>query len=416
MTAFAVFILLQIMTESEKNNRLDDFTKDGVESFNTLIPELMSNLLCNLPGIAYRCRNDSKWTMLFLSEGCGALTGYQPLEILYNSELSYEDLILQEDRILVRESVNLSVENRIQFMMEYRIRCKDGAIKWVLEKGNAIYDANRNPVYLDGFITDITNMKLLETQLRDKAAELSELNMMKDKFFSIIVHDLQNPVYAIISLGDFIHQNYSKFSPCEMEDFIRQISGSAKNMYLLLENLLDWTRAQNGQVKVQTSLFNLSQNIRDCIDDNEVHALQKEIVFEIDIDPEIRLYSDQRLMTTVLRNLISNAVKYSQPGGKVVIRAERIMGELIISVQDYGIGIPRVEIPGIFRIDSSYRRPGTKQEPGTGLGLILVEDFVKRLGGELNLQSRINRGSTFSVVFKGQESDLGITDQEYGLY
>ncbi|MDZ4182262.1 MAG: PAS domain-containing sensor histidine kinase [Candidatus Cloacimonadaceae bacterium] len=393
------------MAKTDKNNRLDEFTKDGVESFNTLLPEMMSNLLHNLPGIAYRCRNDSKWTMLFLSEGCFALTGYQPPELLYNSDVSFGDLILEEDRALVRDAVNEGVQNRTYFRMEYRLRCKDGSIKWVWEQGNAIYDAKRNPIYLDGFITDVSPLKQLEEDMREKAAQLAELNAMKDKFFSIIVHDLQNPVYAIISLGDFLHQNHSKFSTAEMEEFIQQISGSAKSMFLLLENLLDWTRAQNGNINIQLAVFQMQHIIDDCLEQIKAHARQKEIEFELDIDPSIKIYSDQRLMGTVLRNLISNAVKYSPPGEKVHISTKKENGELIISVKDKGIGIPRTAQARIFRIDNDYRRPGTMNEPGTGLGLILVDDFVRRLGGQIRLSSRVNQGSSFCVVFSGQDCE-----------
>ncbi|MDZ4121214.1 MAG: PAS domain-containing sensor histidine kinase, partial [Candidatus Cloacimonadaceae bacterium] len=271
---------------------IDAFHKDGVKSFNVLLPELMSNLLHNLPGIAYRCRNDSKWTMLFLSEGCYPLTGYQPIDLLYNSERSYDDIIFSDDRVLVRNAVNNAVVNRTQFQVTYRIVTKDGELKWVWEQGNAVYDQHNHPFFLDGFIADITSRKKAEDALEKSAAILAELNTMKDKFFSTIAHDLQNPIYSIITLSDFIHQNAQNFTQDQLIDFINQINASAKSAHTLLENLLDWARSQTGRLKLRPLRLNLAKLIDDCILLHSVHAVRKNIRIEKNIPPELYIESD----------------------------------------------------------------------------------------------------------------------------
>jgi len=210
-------------------------------------PEMLANLMHNLPGMAYRCLYDDSWTMLFLSEGSTYITGYPASEILYNEVVSYDNLIYEDDREYVRRCVDEAVQKRTQFQMEYRIIDSQGEIRWVWEKGAAVYDAANKPIWLDGFISDVTARKRMEEELKSVASNLVELNATKDKFFSLLAHDLQNPVYAIISLSEFLSSNYSSFTEIEMLGFVNQINVSAQSLYTLLENLLDWAKTQTRQ-------------------------------------------------------------------------------------------------------------------------------------------------------------------------
>lgn len=366
---------------------------DGVEAYNQLIPENMKNLLHNLPGIAYRCKNDSKWTMLFLSEGCLDVTGYTPEAILYNSQMSYEELILEEDRALVRDAVNEGVRRNTQYRMEYRIRHRDGSIRWVWEQGSAIFNEAGNPIYLDGFIADITHRRELETILHERADQLTELNHMKDRFFTAIVHDLQNPVYSFISLSDFVCQNYDHFRRHEVLDFLTQIRDTAKGMDLLLSNLMDWARAKSGQIKMHKDLFKLSSVVEDCLEQARDRIAKKNLNLAVSVPTDLHLECDRQMIVSLLRNLISNAVKYSQTLGKISISSVFGHDGLKVTVQDEGVGIPRSELPSLFRIDREYRRPGTLNEPGTGLGLLLVKEMMDLLEGRVEVQSRLNKGT-----------------------
>jgi PAS domain S-box-containing protein len=148
-----------------KNQVISQFEKDGVSSYNQLLPELMANLLHNLPGIVYRCVYDKQWTMLFLSEGCIRLTGHQPEELLYNEAISFVDLIYEDDIDYVSNTITKAVETRTQFQLEYRLRHKSGKMLWVWEQGNAIYNELGEAVYLDGVIGDISYKKETEAKL-----------------------------------------------------------------------------------------------------------------------------------------------------------------------------------------------------------------------------------------------------------
>nr|MDK2850887.1 hypothetical protein [Candidatus Cloacimonadota bacterium] len=360
--------------------------------------EMLPNLIHNLPGMAYRCLNDSKWSMLFISEGCTELTGYKVREILHNEAISYDSLIFEEDRKYVRETIRDAIKKRTQYQMEYRIVTKSGDIKWVWEKGNAVYDKSHNPTYLDGFIIDITARKTAEEALRGAVSDLSRLNATKDRFFSLIAHDLQNPVYAIISLSEFIAENLFSFGREEIKDALLQVTSAAQGIYTLLENLLDWARLQTNQVVIQKEMVSLRKTLNYAIDHYQKAADQKGITVEFVSAEDVLIESDLKLISSIIRNLISNALKYSYPKGKVEIDLTQDKVNAIVTVRDYGVGIPRKNLSKLFQIDSDLRQYGTASESGSGLGLILADSFAKLLGAELRVESKLNHGSTFTLI------------------
>ena len=386
---------LRNMNMSKTDRELSSFHNDGVKSFNVLLPEMMSNLLHNLPGIAYRCKNDSKWTMIFLSEACFTLTGYQPEELLYNSLRSFEDIIYEEDRSLVRSAVNQGVSQKTQFQIMYRIITKEGSHKWVWEQGNAVYDQHHNPQYLDGYIVNINEWKQSELENENKNKQLSELNATKDKFFSLIAHDLQNPVYAIITLSTYARENFAQFSVDEILDVIKQIDDSAKNLRSLLENLLHWSRSQTGRLKIQNERIAVASLFQICTSHLESQASLKNIQVECHSADQLYIYSDYHMLCTIMRNLVSNAIKFSHPDSKIKLTARAIESQVEICVEDQGIGMSRQQAAKVFNTDREFKSLGTSKEIGSGLGLILVKDFISRLGGDIKVESKINKGSKF---------------------
>lgn len=377
-------------------------TERNKESLQGIATKLLPNLMHNLPGMAYRCKDDSKWTMVFISEGCYDLTGYAARELIDNATLSYDELIIDEDKDHVRHSVNLAVAKRTQFQMEYRIRTKDGSIKWVWEKGNAVYDAQKKPVYLDGFITDVSSRRKAEEDLKRAARDLAELNATKDRFFSLIAHDLQNPVYAIISLSEFLEENHRNFTQDEIEDFLKQINSAGRGIYTLLENLLDWARLQTGKIFPQKELFSVSKATRYAMEHFAQAASQKDIKLELIGDEDYMVESDMRLVSSILRNLISNAIKFSHAQSKVSVQIGQDGDWVAISVTDKGIGISRRDLSRIFNIDNDLRHVGTANEPGSGLGLILTDSFADLLGAKVKAESKLNHGSKFTLLIQGR--------------
>ncbi len=402
MTLLAVLSYLNTMEEFESKKNVKPLLKQNIALLRGSSPGLLPNLMHNLPGMAYRCENDAEWSMLFISEGCSDLTGYKVDELIHNTALSYNDLILAEDRQGVRKVIDEAVKLRTQYQTEYRITCKNGAIKWVWEKGNAVYDGNRNPTFLDGFIIDVSARRLAEEELKQAAKELSELNVTKDRFFSLVAHDLQNPVYAIISLSEFVAENYDSFSRPEVEDALLQLNSAGRGIYTLLENLLDWVKLQTGQMQIQQEFVSLTKTMGYAIEHYSKFSERKgiEIVFEHGEDCLVE--TDIRMLSSIFRNLISNALKYSHPQSTIHVQHKREDTRIYISVKDNGIGISRPQLKNIFKIDSEHRRYGTANESGSGLGLILVDNFVKLLGAEIQVESKLNHGTKFTLTLPAE--------------
>jgi len=381
---------------------MDVPNQDARSNLRGISPELLPNLMHNLPGMAYRCKFDENFTMLFLSEGSVELTEYEAGDMLYAKNISYDDITHPEDRDRVRETILSAVKHHTQYQMEYRIITKSGLTKWVWEKGNAVYDQNMNPIYLDGFITDVSARRNAEDNLQKAADDLAELNATKDRFFSLLAHDLQNPVYAIISLSEFISENYQKFDAREIEDAMLQVNSAARGIYTLLENLLDWARLQSGELECQTEFVSLTKAISYAVDHHARAASQKGIALEIEQDSDMMVECDLRLLTSILRNMISNALKYSYPKSSVKVVLRKYEGRAEISVIDNGVGIARKHLEKIFRIDNELRQYGTANESGSGLGLILVSSFAPLIGAEVKVESKLNHGSTFTLLLGGK--------------
>ncbi len=383
-----------------KNNDLNRTINPVLPIAEMNLPELVTNLMSNLPGMAYRCLYDKDWSMMFLSQGCLALTGYSEKELSDKKILSFDDLIIEEDRDYVRKTVDEAVAEHRQYQMEYRIKHRDGSLRWVWEQGSAVYDKRGKVLFMDGYIANITNRKNIEQELKNVAGNLVELNATKDKFFSLVAHDLQNPVYAIISLSEFLEINHASFTPAELTGFINQINVSAKNIYSLLENLLDWAKSQTGKITLQPEFLSLPRMINGIIEYFRPSTTEKRIQIIFSYDEELMIEGDSRLLSSILRNLISNAIKYSYEDSKVKISLHQSAEEVEVAVMDKGTGISRRYLEKIFRIDNELRALGTNHEEGSGLGLILVKTFGDMLGARVMATSKINQGSTFTVALK----------------
>ncbi len=271
----------------------------------------------------------------------------------------------------------------------------------------------REKLYEDLFLSkrileeNSQNIMKLNEELSESEKMLKESLKAKDKFFGIIAHDLRSPLTGFLQLTKLLTDEINNITISELNEISRTIYLSAYKLYKLLENLLEWSFVQQDQIKYIPKEINLLETIKDVFQYFDQLAKDKNISIETNIAPELNIFADANMFETIMRNLISNAIKFSYEGGKIIINCdfyEEEPDKYLISVKDFGIGISSDFIPHLFKIDKKLQRTGTKGEDGSGLGLILTKEFVARNGGKIWAESNTNEGSTFYFTINRFES------------
>jgi signal transduction histidine kinase len=273
------------------------------------------------------------------------------------------------------------------------------------------YDPDTQDKYFISLIASAIGVeeerKLAQDEIMKYATELHELNQSKDKFFSIISHDLKGPFNAIMGFSDILTTEWTDYSDEERRHFIRNIHTSAKNTFRLLENLLEWAMAQTGKLTFNPVPFDLSVIANEVVILMREQAENKQIKLFTAINFNTIVLADENMIRTILRNLVSNAIKYTQEGGQVKILGNEIAATsekpamIQVCVHDTGIGIDPKILPKLFRIDEKVRSSGTAQEKGTGLGLILCRELIEKNGGKIWVESELDHGSRFCFTVPG---------------
>ncbi len=248
---------------------------------------------------------------------------------------------------------------------------------------------------LVGIGRDITDRKKNEVQLATQADKLRELNATKDKFFSIIAHDLKNPFNAIIGITDVTLADLPMLDKRDIQDRLKMMKSTADQAHTLLENLLIWSRTQRGQIDFEPEMIDLKAVVSAIVELVEGLVLKKAIILDLHISSEPRVWADQNMVETILRNLVTNAIKFTPKGGRIDVTAIEKEGFLYISVKDSGVGMTKEALGNLFRIETSFTTRGTENEKGTGLGLILCKEFAEKQGGQIGVESEPGKGSTF---------------------
>ena len=230
-----------------------------------------------------------------------------------------------------------------------------------------------------------------------------ETKSATDKFISIIAHDLKNPLSSIMGFSDLLMKDYSSYDPEEVLTFIKMIHGASRQAQNLLNNLLDWSRSQTDRIKFEPTSIDLCQVVESVFKLYKLNAHEKNLYMHNRLSKGTLAYGDQNMVSTIVRNLISNAIKFTRPKGRITVSAKTSRNETQIIVADTGIGIPEDLTGKLFRIDEQVTRTGTANEEGTGLGLILCTEFARKNGGTLRVSSKPEKGSTFTLRLPRQD-------------
>ncbi len=341
------------------------------------------------------------------------VTGYSYEELL---NMNFFELVYQKDRdlILTNHNKTITAGNEAQ-RNQFRLLKKDNSLCWV-EMGSVKFTWKGEAATLN-FIIDITEQKLAEIELKRLNEELriskdtieenlsqkevlvdklEKLNTEKDKFFSIIAHDLRSPFQGFIGLTEIMVEEINILSKNELSEMSSDLNKSANSLYKLLQNLLEWSQMQKGSINFAPKEWKLSEVVWQSYENMIQRANQKGIKLENKIPASINVHADEKMINTVVRNLLSNAVKFTRADGMVKISAREIENKMVeVSVTDTGVGLSEVNLKKLFKLDEKVGRKGTDGEPSTGLGLLLCKEFVEKHGGKIWVESRENEGSTF---------------------
>ncbi len=277
---------------------------------------------------------------------------------------------------------------------EWSLKDKKGNWRW-FRCHYGVFNTPRHGKRWSLMLFDICDIKQAEDNLKKLAEELKVLNTTKDKFFNIIAHDLKNPFTGLMGGAELLT---SSIDDREITlKLAKMIHDSARRGYSLLQNLLEWSRSQTGSIAFEPTRINVLNLIKDTTEGLRVSYETKEQKIEINVPGELEVNADVNMLSTIIRNLVQNAIKFSFNQGTICISSYIANNETIISVRDNGTGIPHDYLSKLFRIDEKISTPGTNKETGTGLGLLLCKEFIEKHGGRIWAESSEGHGSSFFV-------------------
>jgi len=254
-------------------------------------------------------------------------------------------------------------------------------------------------------INDITERRNSEKIIEQQIQELYKLNATKDKLFSIIAHDLRSPVSGFVGLTDFLGKELTDLPITTVQELILSMGKSANNLFRLLENLLQWSQIQKGEITFRPGNLQLNLIADTSIELYQEKAKHKEIEIKNDIPDSLFVFADNNMLQAIFRNLVSNALKYTNKGGSVSIFAKKASETTVeVCIQDSGIGMNQSLLNNLFKLDVKTGRNGTDGEPSAGLGLLLCKEFVEKQGGAIWVESEVDKGSAFYFTLPLRES------------
>lgn len=245
---------------------------------------------------------------------------------------------------------------------------------------------------------DITERKNYEQKILEINKSLKELSLSKDKFFSIIAHDLRSPFHGLLGFSEILFNEIDNLSKEEIKEYSKYIHTLSKKMYDLVDKLLQWSQIQTGKIEYSPSNINISKLIKATLELFQTNISLKRISLTILLPDDLFVFADSQMIQSVFTNLISNAIKYTKPGGSIYITAEVEDSTIAISVADTGVGMDKEDLDKLFRIEKTFTTPGTNDEQGSGLGLLITKELLEKNHGKIKVNSQKGVGTTFTVI------------------
>ncbi|MBI9104120.1 MAG: hypothetical protein JEY99_17015 [Spirochaetales bacterium] len=283
-----------------------------------------------------------------------------------------------------------------------------------LEKGLADYirgkDGNESWDYMEIQARVANHLQFRKELLeyRNQIARLENSNKDKDNFYRILSHDLKAPFQGLVGLLEVLHGEYDTLEKEEVQEYIRNIHDSTKRTYRLLENLMEWSGVQGGQMKWTPDEMDFSLIVQDVLDMFTIGARDKGITISSEVEPGMTVFADRRMLSSVIRNFVYNGIKFTDKGGSIKVKAKESVDYYEISVDDTGVGIHPDNLRKLLRRGETDTTPGTAQESGSGLGLKICRQYIEMNGGQMWVRSEPGRGSSFLFSLPKRKVDLSI--------
>lgn len=293
-----------------------------------------------------------------------------------------------DDREHIQQRWQLLLQVPRKFEVEFRIIVKN-AIRWIRIAGYVVSESAEMPKHITGIMIDVTAEKQFSEKLKDA-------NDTKDRFFSIIAHDLRSPFTSILGFSRLLNEEYDDFSDEERKMMIRQILNSTETTFQLLDNLLTWAKTQLGRIAFTPEFFEIEPLVLETINLVVPQAKIKGISLKVLTIEKAKVFADVNMIRTVIRNLLSNSIKFSYEGATITVEAIKEQNMIMVKIADTGTGIEPKMLSTLFSLNEQVRSTkGTANEKGTGLGLILCKEFIEKNGGTISVESKVGEGSKF---------------------
>ena len=337
---------------------------------------------------------------IFYTASVLKITGYSQAELIRDQRLFFK-IVHPDDVHLVKQKIKDILKSRIKNSteIEFRIINKYGNIVWVRNKINLIRNDSGEVKRLYGIVSDISIRKKTEDDLKKSKEDLIKLNETKDRFLSIVSHDLRTPFSSILGFTELI-LNDETLTEKERNQYVKFIQESSNSMLSLVNSLLDWNRLQSGRIQFEPEKTYAYSIIESSIGSLAGAALRKKIEIKSTVSKEIQIFVDENLILQVFNNLISNAIKFTNTNGtiSITVKPSPRLRFLEFSIKDSGVGIKSDDVKKLFSIDSKFTRDGTSGEKGSGMGLTIVGDIIQKHGGSIWAESEPGKGSTFKFT------------------
>jgi two-component system, sensor histidine kinase and response regulator len=383
---------LAMITDISKRKQAEDTLQKSQSKLAALID--------SLPGMAFTGECVYPWNMTYASEGCLDLTGYASHE-LRNEAYCLTSLVLPEDLPNICNVIHSALENNEAYVIEYRIRTKTGQVRWLWEKARAVTDAEGNPLFVEGFITDITALKRVESELIEARNTALEAAKLKSQFLANMSHEIRTPMNGIIGMTGLLLETALE---TEQREYAQTVRVSGESLLSLINDILDFSKIEAGKLNLETVVFEVRQVIEEIVELLAGQAEAKRIILACSVEANvpIKVSGDPGRLRQVLLNLVGNAIKFTEQG-EAVIRVQNIsqMDDKVclrFEIQDSGIGISEGESARLFQAFFQADSSSTRRHGGTGLGLAISQQLTELMGGQLAFKSALGIGSTFEFT------------------